>query len=331
MARIFMTGFEAATRGMWTALSQNAPVLRTTTARTGLYSLFFENQARGAYRTLPSTYNELFLRIGLRPEGRAGIGQLLFFRLGGTLQVVLCLTSGRQIEVRTSAGVLATGTQVLADGTWYCLEVHVLTDDSAGIVQVKVDGVDDIDLSGADTQSAASPGIDRLQFGGDASLNGAFFYLDDVAVNDTSGAENNGWPGRGGIYLAVAEGAGEYSEFTPSAGGNWECVDEVPSDDDTSYVESDTLGHRDLYTTGGITPVDGTISAVQLCHRAKLADVGIGNLRPLVRHGGVDYVGPDKAVDANYRFIEHILPLAPDGAAWTVADVNALQIGQQVG
>jgi hypothetical protein len=212
--------------------------------------------------------------------------------------------------------------------TWYVLEFHLKIDDVDGEIDTKIDGAIDIDFDG-DTQHTGNAGIVQVQFSNAASSLPTI-YIDDIAINDTTGGVNDSWIGRGGIYGLVPSGAGTHTDFTPSAGVNYAAVDEVPPDDDTTYVESSTAAHVDTYAITNLIPTSGAISAVQWVARAKLAEAGAGNFQRVLRHDGTDYNGGDLAVDTSYAYFTEIFDQAPDSTDWDITKVNALEAGMEV-
>jgi len=335
MARLKMTGLEAGHNAIFDSFGTYAPPISAVQARTGTYSINISGSSRAAYWTIPER-DELYCRYGLYPTGYVATATWAqLFNGAGAIHLSFGITAVGLIEVRLGAhngAVIATGGIVLAVDAWYCVELHVVIHDTDGVVQVKVDGILDIDISGINTAGGAGAAtIMKVGIGAAQAVNQYMKgYIDDIVVNDITGSYNTSWPGRGGIHYCLPADIGAYSEFTPSAGDNWQCVDERPPTEDTDYVESDTVDHRDLYALTDLIPVDGTISAVQWICRAKLADAGVGNILRLVRHDGSDYVSTDKPIDTSYRYVTDIMELAPDVTAWTVAKVNALQAGQKV-
>jgi hypothetical protein len=339
MARIWMSGFEAGSRDVF---DSGTAVIATTKARTGSYAGYVK-ETYFQQGIMPRS--ELYIRLGLYMTGgstRAATvnwGFLQALDSGGNAHLTFAvnrISQMLQVIRGTSTGTLLGSGSVVAANTWYCYEVRVVIDDVYGVVQVKRDGTLDIDLVGTeeaplDTRNAGNGDIGTIRFGSHDVTNGLFGYLDDIAINDTTGTINNSWPGRGGIYPMIPSGAGTLTQFTPDSGGNYARVSDVPPDDDTSYVESAVLDTSDLYTTAGVTPTDGTVSAVQWLARARLTDSGAGNLRRLVRHDGVNYAGDDQGLDTSYRYVSEIMEEAPDETEWTLSKVNALEIGQQVG
>lgn len=334
MARIFMTGFEAGSIYVCDWI-RDSPDIKTTTVRTGANSVYV-GSSEGIGNSLSGSPAEAYFRIGHYYSGASYFASVFFSlydRDGANQLTFMYNKSTNLIEVRRGdqAGtLLATGSIACPVGSWYLHEIHVVIDDSVGVVQTKVNGVSDIDISSQDTQTSAYAEMTKFLLGLDGINKNALGYYDDIAINDTTGPINNSWIGRGGIHGLKPNAAGQYTQFTPSAGDNYAAVDEVPPDDDTTYVESDTVGHKDTYALEDLVPVSGDIQAVQWIARAKLAEAGEGNFQRLIRHDSVDYNGGDLAVDTSYAYFTEIIEKAPDGTDWTIAKVNALEAGMEV-
>lgn len=332
VARIFMTGFEAGHIGILN-YTYGASV-SVTQVRTGARSLWVEGSGK-ANLTLAEEPNEIYVRFGLYNTAYGYYAARLcnFSDSGGNVLVAFAINKTTSLlEARVgsvSAGLVATGTIQIPLNAWVCIEMHIYIHDTSGRIETKVDGVADIDYTG-DTKPATEDGIYTMWLADNSNDRSAVGYWDDIAINDTSGTKNNSWIGRGGIVLGQVNGAGTYAQFTPSAGDNYACVDDIPPNDDTDYVESDVVGNKDLYSITPITPTSGVIDAVQWIARAKLDVAGSGNFKRLMRHNGVDYSGSDLAVDASYRYFTEIFDKAPDNADWSIAKVNALEIGMEV-
>lgn len=333
MARIFMAGFETGSTAQAPYVVNNGVAASTVQARTGTYSLLVAAESQYIDYSLGSGADELYMRIGTFPYGGSNVRQLFALKnADDDVHLTFSWNSSGNIEVRRgtySGTLLATGTATLNASTWYCVEVYALIADSDGAVQVKVDGVSDIDYSG-DTLNSGSEVVTKLRIGTGGFNNCARQYVDDLAVNDTTGSINNSWVGRGGIYGLVPSGAGTHTDFTPSTGDNYAAVDEVPPDDDTSYVESSTAAHVDTYAITNLTPTSGTVLAVQWVARAKLAEAGSGNFQRVLRHDSTDYNGGDLAADTSYAYFSEIFQQAPDSTDWDITKVNALEAGMEI-
>lgn len=333
MTRLHMAGFESGHPDVFT--TQNGLSASTTWKRTGAYSLRFDSATDYGDWVLAGNPVEIYGRVGLLfPSGTLPSNTRLWWLLDsdGAIQLSFRLNVVTMVLEVYKAAILLGSTPALNFDTWYCVEFRALIDDVNGVLQVKVDGIQYINFAG-DTQDQVDAEVGAVRYG---HLQPSYYppsmYMDDLAINDTAGGVNDTWIGRGGIYMVKPQDAtGTYDEFTPTpAVDNYANVDEIPPDDDVSYVESNVVDIRDAYTMTNLVPVAGTISAVKWLCRAKLAAAGIGGVKYLMVQAGVDYTGADKVLDASYRNVEEILDVSPSTAAWTVAIVNAIEAGQKV-
>jgi hypothetical protein len=246
---------------------------------------------------------------------------------GTTSQVVFERSMDGRFYVQRGGTVL---TSVLDDGnfqTWASYQFRVVIHNTAGIIQVRKNGstTNLIDLTGANTRASANSYANKLQL---YNNNGA--YHDDIWLNDTTGTLNNSWPGDVRIITQFPSGAGTSTQFTPSTGSNWQCVDEAPLNGDTDYVSSSTVGHKDLYTVAalGVTPT--SIKCVSPFALVKKADAGAREVG--VRHlsGATEQTVASHSglTSSTYQYVGGALETDPNtSAAWTLANVNAQQVG----
>ena len=124
-----------------------------------------------------------------------------------------------------------------------------------------------------------------------------------------------------------------YGDFTPSAGSvHYSLVAEAPDDDgDASYVESGTVGHKDLYGYQDLTGTPAAIMAVQLATVARKDDAGSRSLRAVLKSGATTANGATRVLGTSYALYDDRFEVDPaTGAAWTKAGVDALQAGVEV-
>lgn len=254
------------------------------------------------------------------------------FREANLKQVKLQTVAGGQLVVVDNwDNVLATSAGfALSANRWYFIECRVLVANTGGIVQVWVDEQLRINFTG-DTQSSGNPWADRIRY-----LEGtADVYLDDPYVLDTTGTVNNSRLGDVACAGLAVTGAGDAAQFTPvGAAANWDCVDEIPPDDATTYVQSSTLDQRDLHALEDLPQELTDVKAVVLAARAQKSDAGAANISLGVKYdadgNGVpdtESWGPDEALSTSWAYHRRVLDLHPDGTGWTRAKLNALQVG----
>lgn len=133
------------------------------------------------------------------------------------------------------------------------------------------------------------------------------------------------------VDMLYPSGATAQADFTAvPSGPNYTCVDETTSDDDVTYVQSSTTGHKDLYTFSN-TVFDGTIHGVQVMYNARKSTAGPRSVRSLLKVSSTTETGVTaypSFPDFQYRWDPWTVK--PGGGTWTYADVNALEAGVEV-
>lgn len=100
---------------------------------------------------------------------------------------------------------------------------------------------------------------------------------------------------------------------------------------DPTYVQSSTAGATSVYQIQDPVPTTGTVHAVQVVLAAKKDDAGLRVVAPVVKSGATTAPGADLYLGTDSRVGTQLLTTDPDtGAAWTVAALQALQVGARV-
>src|SRR6185437_13665423 len=71
------------------------------------------------------------------------------------------------------------------------------------------------------------------------------------------------------VECVMPNGPGAHTQFTPSAGANWQNVDEVPPDDDTTHNDSSTAGQLDTFVHAALAGIPSSIAAVAVQVRGR--------------------------------------------------------------
>jgi len=259
---------------------------------------------------------------------------IFIFRDGANTQVDLRFSSSGVFTVTRNGTSLGTGTTMLSSGTWYYLEIKATIHSSAGSVVFRVNGSNDINLSGINTQATANATMDGLRFANPSGNYGV--YLDDVYVLNTSGATNNNFLGECRVFTTLpyadSASAGTNTQWTPNSGTTHSTqVDETSPNDDTDYVLSATAGQIDTYKYPSISPA-GTIICVQevICDRKD--DVGSRVICAEYRAGSTNYAGATNfSPQSSYVMHRQIWETDPaTSAAWSTSGVNNGEFGVKV-
>lgn len=252
---------------------------------------------------------------------------IMLFMDGPTNQVEIRVTVSNNLAVYTNGNFIAAGTATILNNTWYYIEAKVFIDNTTGSVEVRVNGVTDINLTNIDTQVTGSNTVNTFKWQVYAQAS----YFDDIYICDTTGAVNNDFLGDNRVEAIMPTGAGANTDWTPLTPPNFSEVNEIPPDGDTSYVSSNTPGNVDTYAFGNLTGITTGIKGLQVNILNRKDDAGSREIAPVVRSGGTDYTGNTFAVLDNYSTAVQVYEEDPDtSAAWLVAGVNAAEFGQTV-
>jgi hypothetical protein len=199
-------------------------------------------------------YSSLVDQFAINLRGSDNVTHLSIDGGGGT---------GYIRALRGTSTVLGTSSpNAIATAVWNYIEVHFVIHDSAGVVQVKLNGQLVLDLSGQDTRNAGvAASVDRIVWGHNSLSN--VVYFDDFVCNSTTGAVNNSWPGDTKIVGLWPNAAGDttmlnrpstsdlateiladtpwmYLKLDETSGTNAD--DSSPNNRDGTYVGTPTLG-----------------------------------------------------------------------------------------
>jgi hypothetical protein len=344
MAVLKMEGFEQSRLDASIGTVVEANVTRWTTGRVaGSLAIELEGNASGGGQrpklqlSVPS-----LSAIGL---GFAFLGAnggnfdgdpWLQFREGSTVHLQLQADASGHLQIARGDGtVLGTTTQVFNLLVWNHLGFEIVVSDTVGVARLWVNGAAVLDLTGIDTRNGGTGVVDNIYANCSVNSNSSKLRFDDYYLT------NGSYLGDCTVSTLRPNGNGATNQWIGSDANsvdNYLLVDDVATT--TDYVESLTPGHQDLYAmTDLAAPPAGTLEvlAVQVEALAWKADAGaITDTLGLVRASTgtvTSFELADAAVLSQTAqwFRSPIYELDPDGVAWTKAEVDALQVGYEIG
>jgi len=130
------------------------------------------------------------------------------------------------------------------------------------------------------------------------------------------------------IHPNVAGQYAQWAQESPAGSAHWDCCDEDPPDDDSSYVETNSAAWKyEAYNLEDHSG-SGTINWVRVYVRAKLLSSGTSVVRTLIRTYNTDYESSDIALSTSYQNNYTQYDTNPNtGLAWTWAEIDSLQAG----
>ncbi|MGD8566081.1 MAG: hypothetical protein PVF96_07010 [Candidatus Bathyarchaeota archaeon] len=124
---------------------------------------------------------------------------------------------------------------------------------------------------------------------------------------------------------------GQYAEWNvenPSGSPHWDCCDDDPSDDDSSYVQNNANSwKKEAYAMEGHNG-SGSINWVQIFVRARVVQEGSSLIKTLIRTYGTDYESNDFNLTTAYQnFFAHYDTNPNTGVEWIWSEINSLEAG----
>lgn len=295
-----------------------------------------------AWVNLPFTLTSFVIGIALRPDSvmhdNAGVLGVSFATTSGTTIARVGVTSavgGYVYRLLNGAGsVLATGTTLINPNTWHYLETKVVVHASTGSVELRLDGASTAEAS-ASGLNLGSTGLGRVYVGSPSE--GYYAHsidFDDLYVLDASGSDapRNTFLGEVRVETLRPSANGAYAQFTPSAGSNYQNVDDTTShDSDATYNSSSTIGHIDSFVPSSPSETFGQVRAIQTSTVFRKSNAGYRRLAPFIRHTESEAVGPDfSPMIAQYELGRYVYDTTPLGSEWSAAAIMLTEFGYKV-
>lgn len=254
----------------------------------------------------------------------------------GNTQILISYTNtGSLLQVFRGTGTLLATTPVTLS-IWYYLELKIIISSSIGSVLLKLNNTPVVNLTNTNTQNTGNNTANGIQFGGSPTNRPTSnFDIDDLYVCDTTGTYNNDFLGEVKVSTLTPNGAGNYSQFTKSgsspAATNYQGVNEIPANDDTSYNSSNVPNQIDTFTFTDLSDVPLFISAIQTNTQSRKDNTGTRSGNPLIRISGTDYLLSSFNPITSYSIDNQIQEKNPaTGLPWTLSDINALEAGYKL-
>lgn len=207
------------------------------------------------------------------------------------------------------------------NNVWWYVEWKVVLHGSAGTIEVRLNGGSTpiLNLTGVNNISTANA------FATKATLRSTNNYDDYYLCDGGGSAPFNTFLGDIRIYEVVPV-SDDSVQFTPNSGAN-NFSRLTSMDDDTTYVESSTVGHVDTYN---MTDLPTGVTPLAIEHRTygRKTDAGVRELRAGFISGGNTHNGSSIVFPSgsNYSILRQVHEKDPtDNAAWTKSKVDALK------
>jgi hypothetical protein len=253
---------------------------------------------------------------------------------GTTRSIGVSRGNDGELIVDCAGTVLGTtvGAGITTDA-WYYIELKVVCNANGSVV-LQVGEQTVLSLPDVNTKAGTNDYHTTFRLMGTCTGTvGEATRYDDLYCLDGTSAINNDFLGNMRVATMLPEAAGDSTDFTPSAGDNYACVDENPSNDDTDYVEDATTDHTDLYNYTALTAISSGIVGCQVNTVCRETDATSYNLKTVCKSDDTASDDAGQAIGTtSYVNRKRIIETDPDtGVAWLQAGLNAAQFGVKVG
>lgn len=247
----------------------------------------------------------------------------------GTVQGDTAMTALGVLTVKRGATVVATGTTPLLANVYYYLEFKHIIANAAGTLELRVNGAVNVTFAG-DTQETANATANQIAVGGGIP-GGVTTDYDDLYILDGQAGLND-YLGDRQVAYGLASGVGNSAQWTPSAGANWQNVDEAAPDDDTTYNSSATATQKDTFAfTWAGMPASSTVDGIQIGLRLRDEAAGVSNIHRIIYEAPTENNGAEIDPGTSYATVLEILendPIAGGGGSpFTRANLLAAEFG----
>lgn len=253
-----------------------------------------------------------------------------FLRLagGGVYHMAVYGATGGLLELYRGDGVtlLAISTKPLPFNRFCLVEFWAKIADSGGRFTLKVDNETIIDFTGDTRNGGTAAEVMSVDCG--VFTDPTTGYWTNIALDTISGGP--AWLGDGIIVDLNPTGAGNTTGFTPSAGSNWQTVDDRPSST-ADYNTAAAAATKDDFVLSNSPSDAATVKSAGAITYAKRVGTAAGqNIRHYLRISGTDYAGADKALPISEAHQTTIWETNPaTGVAFTTTVVDGMNAGYE--
>jgi hypothetical protein len=258
-----------------------------------------------------------------------GFFDLLDYNGARMFRVALAADGTLKFYRGNGATLLGTTSTATVTSTWYHIEFQLRMNDTTGLLIVKVDGVEEINISATDTLEAGvvTPSYWLWgSFGSGSSHREK--RMDNLIVQDSLN-----WMGE--VYaepLTLSADTADKDWLRSTGSDNYALIDETVFSD-TDYLESGTVGDLDLYTLSNLTSDPSSIKFVQTLAALRMNEAGTRVLRAALKSSATVGYGSQRGITdtgANRYYVDRFLTDPNGGVAWTKTAVDALTAGVEV-
>ena len=225
---------------------------------------------------------------------------------------------------------LGSGFYPITLNTYHWVELHYKMSTTVGIMEVWVDGVRVVNLTGINSTQNSSTMFNVATIG--STYYSGVGYYDDWYVLDTTGTYNNTRLGDSRIEtLRPQSDAGPNDGVPSTAGPHYAMVDELQWSSSNNIVLGSTVGNAEVFGMTSLTTTPTNIHAVRVLAVAEKTDAGVLLANAIVISSNVEADGNSTTLTTTFNHVTNIFETDPNtGVPWAYAAVNAMDCGIKI-
>lgn len=249
-------------------------------------------------------------------------------------QITIMLQSTGIIEVQSgSVGGAKLGdsvTPAITAEAYTHIECLVTIHPSAGQVEVRVNGVTVISLSGINTDPTGETEISQIVvYPKPNAFIPSDIYYDDIFCYDGDGSYNNTFIGDRRVLTLFPDADTLQADWSWSAGPTaYQAIDEPSPDEDVTYIFANpgsSPASVSEFSLDDLPAGVSAISALMTVNRMRKTDAGTANVQASIVSASSEAAGADSALTEAYTYYHDVVEVDPDTSApFTPAAVDAV-------
>lgn len=313
----------------WSEVGPSQWSLSTANPATGTYHIRMGNFSSGAqivrrpfgtdsqvsalgYRfnvsDLPSTEVNALVMADFRDVSNGAHNKIIM----GTEGSVVAIRGGSMGSGAVGGTVIDRSDPCIAAGGYHHFEVKTKIDNSVGYIEVRVNEVTVLNLTGIDTQNTANAASAQIAFGRAgpdwAGDTGSTFDVDDCFTwdDDSGDAENTivDFIGDKGCYYLPVDADTAEADWTKSTGvTGYTLLDELDPND-ADYIADTTGAARSIFSVAALPGNVAEVIAIMPVVRSRKEESGTVNLRAGVVVGSDESYGPTNSPSTAFAYME---------------------------
>lgn len=320
---------------VWVSTNQFSALVDDGTARTG--NLYFRalpsgNAGVNSNRlVLPSSYTDLGMALGIRFPALPSTSNrnlLTFVDVSNNEVVSLVIQPDGTIQAyagdTTTGTLLSSSSKRLRSSSWEHLEVHIIVSSSVGEIEIRLNEVTVLHVTGLDLGTSEITGFSVPPIGSGTGE----MHFDDMVFWDATGTTGNDFLGRVRVSTVFPDADGSTFDWSSTEANGYEAVGEVPPDEDTTYISASTVNDvAELEVPTLPTDID-TIEGVYVPVLARQETAGSTNMQISIISGGIEDTGDEQPIGDTYGYYGQVFPSDPNtsGAKWTKTTLEAAKV-----